>query len=149
MKSFKFESVAVAALRVSSIDEMSLTESLLIHGTYSLEQSRYLCTAIKEYFVENTSDSQINWIVISRNILEKNIDLSPTDCYRLWKLLAYGDWNEEVTKIAESDDEEVYYSPREALRRFKRRRDASEELTDSSKLLSKAAKIDSLGAKVG
>jgi hypothetical protein len=93
----------------------------IIHNTYTLEEAKTLCLIIKEISVFS---SAMDWKKIAgEGVKHRNFFLSEADCCRLWKFLAYGEWyqKKEDALVYESDEEDFYFSPSEAIKRHQKR----------------------------
>lgn len=90
---------------------------------FSFSQASKLCDCVESHLkdVENSgaSDnmglSKINWTTISEKMRELNESLTPIDCHRLWKYVAYG---VHLTEIVESDEEDAFTEPIQAYTRY-------------------------------
>jgi hypothetical protein len=92
-----------------------------IHDTYTLGEAKILCSVIKEITLFS---SEIDWQkVAEEGYKHRNLFLSEADCCRLWKFLAYGEWyaKKEDALRYESDEEDFFFSPSEAIKRHQKR----------------------------
>lgn len=82
-----------------------------------------LCECVSEWQLENVGLDHIrtfDWNRISKLLESKGHKMSMSSCCRMWKFIAYGKrMKEEDCLDAISDDDEAYYQPLSALKRFK------------------------------
>jgi hypothetical protein len=142
---------------VSSSSSQPLSDQRsLLNNEFSISQARVLTSAIKECLLSNRQSRDFNWKTISAIMTKKANPLSPDDCRRLWKFLAYGITASDTDKGNESDENDAFLTPREALQRFNKKKrklesevKEGEELdNDDTVLLAKNPRLESLPAKV-
>lgn len=108
-----------------------------------------LCECIEEWQVENNSKkyNKFDWNEISLKMISKGYPYPSVQCNRIWKYIAYGKKSDDSinNNIAsdhesDSDEEEAYYQPFTAVKRFLSRKEDDKtflSLNSKSKGLSK------------
>lgn len=84
-----------------------------------------LCSSIQEWqqsYVNNYSEDtlKIDWSAVSKLMKERKHKVSDVECCRKWKYLAYGKVIKKQNPLeVQSDDEDAFYQPLSAYKRFK------------------------------
>lgn len=55
-------------------------------------QASALATAIEESLSKGSQSGEIDWITVSEMLQNSNLTLSPKECHKLWKYIAYAEY---------------------------------------------------------
>ena len=91
----------------------------------NVEYGHKLCECIEEFLAATPGDGSIDWKVVSGSMVRKagSNSWTPKHCKRLWDGIAYGYSMDQVKgsgeeEVVNSDDEQPYLHPFQAVRRF-------------------------------
>ena len=91
----------------------------------NVEFGHKLCECIEEFLAATPGDGSIDWKVVSVSMVRKagSNSWTPKNCKRLWDGIAYGYSMDQVKgsgeeEVVNSDDEQPYLHPFQAVRRF-------------------------------
>jgi hypothetical protein len=103
-------------------NEIPSKNAILVNN--NLDSTLALCECISEWQEENDDAScvkKFEWGEISSKMKSRGIFISDIDCCKVWKYIAYGRTikSEDVLESV-SDDDEAYFQPLTAMKRFRR-----------------------------
>lgn len=108
----------------------SLVDFLPGSNKFTFEMAFEICKALEDDIKsKSVCTSTFDWNEISQTVNRK-FKLTPIQCCQIWKYLAYGKWLEEENAAENSDDEEPYYQPYEAIIRYKINRPLGESSSE-------------------